>query len=230
MKPAPFAFSPPGRALCRFALDPTEAEARFGEPHYRGEGPRSLPAWGFEFECGLTIEIQLNAERSQGLLLAELRELEHALRHLGLDEKDIEWRMDEDAPAWARALEEYHPCAWGRWTVAVPNSEGELEPVAKCLSPADAQCQVDALAAEGKEAVIEEEPLSKARARRRDLASRRPAKRRDSGPQAKWEIWKLGENGSRTLVDLQPNQDAAEKRQRELTDRDAGRFEIKPRT
>ena len=74
MKPAPFAFSPPGRPLARYRLDRAEAEATLGPPQYEPGGPRSHPAWGLVLSCGLTIEIQLDEAHGQAILHTEPRE------------------------------------------------------------------------------------------------------------------------------------------------------------
>lgn len=226
MERAPFAFSPPGRNVARYRLTQAEAEAAFGPPHYAPGGPRHFPTWGLRTACGLELEVQLDVARAMALLHTELRELEHALRHLDVDDR-IVWRMDSDREAFERALEEYHPVAWGRWTVALRGPTGALEPVARCLSPGDARCRADALVAEGQPALVEEEPTSRARERRAQLTLQRPAKR--SRARERWEVWWLGPDGAQTLLHLAPSRDEADAFCRSRAQGGPGEWQIRPR-
>lgn len=218
--------APPGRAICRYRLTRSEAEAAWGPPHYAPGGPRRLPAWGFVLECGLVLEVQLDEANSQALLHGELRELEHALRHLDLGDR-IEWRMDEDREAFERALEEYHPVSWGRWTVAHRDANGEVEPVRTCLSPADAQCLCAQLAARGLDVLVEEEAPQRARDRRARLTERRPAKRTPSAP--RWEVWWVDADGAASLVQLTWSEADGRAWADGAAPRGDGRWEIRPR-
>jgi len=227
MERAPFAFSPPGRALCRYRLSAAEAEASFGPAHYAEGGPRSLPAWGFVLPCGLLIEVQLDAEREQGLLHAELRELEHAVRHLQIEDR-IVWRMDEDKQAFERALEEYHPVSWGRWTVARHTEAGDIEAVRRCLSPQDAQCQAQALKEEGHRALVEEEPRSRAHERRALLTQKLAAKRRAQEPT--WEVWWTDEAGAQSLLQIASNEQEARSWQAKAATERGGQWQVRRRS
>lgn len=226
MERAPVSFAPPGRAICRYRLTRSEAVEAWGAPHYAPEGPRRLPAWGFRIECGLEIEIQLDEANEQALLHAELRELEHALRHLDLGDRVL-WRMDEDREAFERALEEYHPVSWGRWTVAHRNAEGEIEPVRACLSPADAHCLCSELSARGLDVLVEEEPARRARDRRARLTGRRPAKRTPSAP--RWEVWWIDDDGAESLVQLTWSEADGLAWVHAAAPRGAGRWDVRPR-
>lgn len=226
MEPAPFAFSPPGRAVCRYRLSLEEARAAYGEPHYGEDGPRKLPAWGLRLECGLDIEIQLDAEGEQGLLHCELRELEHALRHLDLGDR-IQWRMDDDREAFERALEEYHPVAWDRWIVVERRADGTLQPIGRCLSPADARCRAAELRATGTDAIVEEEPSSRAQARRDALTASLPAKRSRVG--TRWEVWWVAEDGAQSLLRLTKSEAEGQQWCATVAGPGAGRWEVRPR-
>jgi hypothetical protein len=222
MQPAPFNFAPPGRSLCRYQLDP-ETLASFGAPHYAPDGPRSLPAWGFVLECGLIVEIQYDEQAQEGLLHAELRELEHAIRHLGVS-KQISWRMDEDQVSFERALEEYHPVSWGRWTVARHTPSGDIEVVTRCLSPGDARCHAASLCDDGATAFVQEEPPSRARARRDALTQARRAKRNSTG--VRWEVWWVDDSGARSLVQLLASEQQAKAWHASAAARSGGHWEV----
>ncbi len=222
MHPAPFNFAPPGRSLCRYHLD-AETIAGFGPPHYGADGPRSLPAWGFVLECGLIVEIQYDDQAQEGLLHAELRELEHAIRHLGIQEQ-ISWRMDVDRASFERALEEYHPVSWGRWTVVRRIESGDIEAVNRCLSPADARCQADDLRNQGTDAFVDEEPPSRARARRETLTMERRAKR--SAGRIRWEVWWVDKSGARSLLQLADSEKQAKSWRDGMADRTGGNWKI----
>lgn len=226
MQRAPFSFSPPGRVLCRYTLSAEEAQAAFGAPHYAEGGPRSLPGWGFTLACGLDIEIQLDAANAQALLHAELRELEHALRHLAIEDR-IVWRMDEDRDAFERALEEYHPVSWGRWTVARRTADGDIEPVVRCLSPADAQCHAQELQQAGQPAFVEQEPGDRARERRAALTKRMAAKRKAQA--VAWEVWWTDATGSQSLLQISPSEEAARAWQQQATAQRGGQWQVRRR-
>lgn len=224
MKPAPIAFAPPGRPLAHFRFTRAEVEAAFGPPQYEPGGPRSLPAWGLALECGLVIELQLDEAAGVGLLHAEPRELPHALWHFGFADRLV-WRADRDDDEWLRALEEYHPLSWGRWTV-VDRTTGAR---ATCLSPQEARCRLAAHPEAQQETMhIEEAPLSEARQRRRSLLD--AVKRRTRGvAHPRFEVWVVHAEGAESLVELFASRSDAERHAEGLSVPSAARAEVRAR-
>ncbi|MEM7677272.1 MAG: hypothetical protein AAF449_14825 [Myxococcota bacterium] len=205
---APFQFSPPGRALFHFRAGAGELQAKHGPPHYAPEGPRRLPAWGFEFADGLILELQLNEHKGLCYVHGPLRELRYAIMLLGVEDR-IAWRMDDDWAAFERALEAYHPADWGRWIVR--SGEQAIE----CLSPGEARWRRAQIEASGEGPVsIEETPQAAARTRRKRILRSGPAQRRLPGESdrvsERWEVWQVGPGEQASLLAMYAERRAAE--------------------
>ena len=203
-KRAPFQFSPPGRALFHYRVTADELQGVHGPPHYAPGGPRRLPAWGFEFDNGLILELQHSEDASLCYVHGPLRELRLAILLLDVEER-IAWRMDDDWTAFERALEAYHPADWGRWVLRTSGGEA-----IECLSPGEAEWRRDRLA-DG--AHIEETPLVAARARRKRILASGTSQRTLPGEQSgrqRWEVWQVGPGEAASLLAMFAEQQQAE--------------------
>ncbi len=230
MKRAPFQFSPPGRALFHYRVRIDELRTRYGAPHYAPEGPRRLPAWGFEYPDGLILELQANEDLALCYVHGPLRELRYAIGLLGVEDR-IVWRMDDDWGAFERALEAYHPADWGRWVVHADGMDA-----IECLSASEAGWRREQLEAAGRGSVwIEETPLETARARRKRILATGRAQRRLPGEgsrKQRWEVWQVGPGASASLLAMFIEEAEAERFRRDKTAAGAAtdvRFEVRAR-
>ncbi|MEQ8280529.1 MAG: hypothetical protein RMA76_14430 [Deltaproteobacteria bacterium] len=212
MKRAEFAFSPPGRMLFRFAIDEAAMQARFGPPHYGANGPRGLPAWGFELEDGTSFELHFRAGDDTCYVNGDLRDIDYLVARLAL--ADVVDRLDEDPTHYAIALEEHFP-AWQMHRLVVDGAVVHETP-----SPREAAWRADQTGAR-----IELEPEADARARRERIVSARgarpkrpPAPVRAVSTEGTWEVWRVAADGGRSLVGVFEEREKAEAHAASLDD------------
>jgi hypothetical protein len=110
------------------ASDPHSADPRF--------------FWDLEWPCGLVVSVELHQIEEQALVFLDRPELEHALRHLGVDPV-APWVWEEDDPgAFALAVPRRPARAWSVWA---RDDDGDERCLASQLTERDAHCWVGEL-------------------------------------------------------------------------------------
>lgn len=207
--------------LFRFGIDEATAHDRFGPPHYGPAGPRGLPAWGFELEDGTVFELHHRKADDTCYVNGDLRDIGYLVRILDVVEA-VE-RLDEDEHHYLLALEEHYPAAQRH---RVLDADGNQ--VLETPSPRDA-----AHFAARIDGRVEIEPLEEARARRASVLERRalgskrpPAPVRAVSTDGTWEVWRVTDDGGRSLVGVFDDRDRAQA----TIDADPdATFELRPR-
>lgn len=118
--------------------------ARFGPPSH--ETPASEPDptffWDLEWACGLVMGLQFDQLTEQLVLRLDEPEIDHALRHLGVEVRDL-WSIDADT---ARRLDRTDPAEQGSWGLWREDRNELKERVAAGLCRRDADCRAAELA------------------------------------------------------------------------------------
>lgn len=88
---------------CTLRVSRAELERRLGPAlvHDAGDGLGTRYRWGFQFDCGLEVLIDLPRQSSpsrEAVIWMEYLEVEHALAHLGLSTNRVLWRADMQDP------------------------------------------------------------------------------------------------------------------------------------
>lgn len=203
--------------LFRFAIEPEQMRRRFGVPHYGPNGPRGLPAWGFELEDGTTFELHHREKDDTCYVNGDLRDVGYLMARLEIDEAFD--RLDADADHYAMALDEHFP-AWRMHRVVSGDDVYETP------SPREAAWRA---ALTGGRVEIEAEADARARHDRivdeRARRPKRPPPLRAVSSDGTWELWRVAGDGGRSLIGV------FEDRQRAEAAKDAaqGEVELVPR-
>lgn len=190
--------------LFRFPVDDAEMHRRFGPPHYGENGPRGLPAWGFELEDGTVFELHFRPSDATCYVNGDLRDIGYLVARLDLP--TVLDRLDDDRVHYAIALEEHFPA----WRMRRLYDGDRL--IAETPSPREAEWRASTTGAR-----IELEDEADAKARRARIVAERgarpkrpPAPVRAVSTDGTWEVWRIAEDGGRSLVGVFDDRDKAD--------------------
>jgi len=132
-----------GQELCSGKVGELALLERLGPPTATTDPVEDDPRfyWDLEFPCGLVTSLEFHQISERLYLSLDGPDIDHALRHLGVELADVSLLEDTDPDRYAQVV----PSIERDWEVWREGPNGAVEMVAAGLTERDAECRRDRL-------------------------------------------------------------------------------------